>query len=169
MRSSCGLLVVAFALLSTSVRAQEASRVGITIAYPEAVGLFWHVSDGFALRPDFSFKTGANESITVLTTTVGVSAIVYVGKWDALRAYISPRFAFQRDSSSSRPEPSGAPPTTTYIGVGSFGVQYSLHPRCAVFGETGVSYTHSSTTFEDVTAGVHTLGTRSGMGLIFYF
>jgi hypothetical protein len=122
------------------------------------------------LRPDFSFRQGANESLTVLTMTVGVSGVVYVGKWDQLKAYVSPRFALQRDSSTLViPSTLAPPPTTTYIGAGSFGFQYSLQKRCAVYGETGVVYTHSSTTFEDVTSGLHTLGTRAGLGIIFYF
>jgi hypothetical protein len=171
MRSRRWLFGLAFILVSaSSARAQDAGQVGTTIAYPAAIGVIWHVTDNFAVRPDFSFLSGANPSISVLTTSVGISGLIYVGKRDGLRAYLSPRIGYQRDSSSPTDPEAPAPPTTaTYVVAGSFGVEYSVQKRFALFGESGIAHSHSSTTLGDVTATLHSWGTRAGVGVIFYF
>jgi hypothetical protein len=169
MRLPCWPLVVAFLIVASVAQAQDAGRVGLTVAYPEAVGIVWHVTDRVAVRPEFGFKNGSNESLSVSTVVVGVSGLFYVRKWDALSAYVSPRVGLERDSATNQDGSSPAPPTTTYVFDGSFGFQYSFQKQCAFFGETGVAYTRSSTTFDERTASLHTTGTRAGDGHILYF
>ena len=107
----CGALWVS--CTASSLHAQERGQVGLTMGYPPAVGLVWHVTDLVAVRPEISFTSSASDptSIPVLGTStsssstlgVGVSALFYLWKWDALRAYVAPRFTYSRlDGSSER-------------------------------------------------------------------
>jgi hypothetical protein len=197
-------------LLSVSgvARAQEAGQVGVTLGYPAEVGIIWHVTDRVAVRPDISFSTGSTDTGTLgsdisffgessgfgesssTTLTVGVSALLYLGEWDKLRAYVSPRYAYGRNWSSSGTTFGIDNKHSTYTVAGSFGAQYQLHRRFAVFGETGFGYNHARSTLTssvfvlpaiqllpNVPAPVsrsteinsHVWGTRSGAGVIFYF
>ena len=138
------------------------------MGYPPAVGLMWHVTDLVALRPEISFTASAIDptSIPVLgsstssssTLGVGVSALLYFWKWDALRAYVAPRFTYSRlDGSSERTTQSLAFPSlstittttttettlTTESYVGLFGAQDSLHKRFSAFGEVGFGYSRT--------------------------
>ena len=180
--------------------AQDAGQIGISIGYPAAIGIVWHVTDSVAVRPDISFSTGSAESTaprfdilgsTVsaasssdsTTVTVGVSGLLYLGKWDHLRTYVSPRFSYGRLSSSSGTTVTIDNTNSNYTTTGSFGAQYQIHRRFAVFGETGFGYSHSRTSFSSgislpvqptfpvtTTETVSTSwGTRSGAGVIFYF
>jgi len=202
------LVVLAIVLFSAPpARAQEGGQFGITVAYPAAIGVIWQVSDKFAVRPDLSFSQSGSDSGSLFavdsntTSTVGaigISGLFYVRKWEALRAYVSPRFGYQRSSSITEPASLSTVPTTgVYSGTGSFGVQYLLHKRFAMFGETGVGYSRSSRTITVtqfpplpipipgfptslpvspatpvITTTIstsHTWGTHAGVGLIFYF
>ena len=56
--------------------------------------------------------------------------------------------------------------------TGSVGAQYALGKRFGVFGEVGFGYQHSHETGgsliqTDITS--HTIGTRTGVGVILYF
>ena len=150
---------------ASTLHAQERGQVGLTMGYPPAVGLMWQVTDLVALRPEISFTSSASDptSIPLLGTTsnssstlgVGVSALFYFWKWDALRAYVAPRFTYSRlHGSSERTSQSiSFPPLstvttttttettlTTESYVGLFGAQYSLHKRFSAFGEVGFGY-----------------------------
>lgn len=187
--------------------AQDAGQIGVTLGYPSAIGIVWHVTDSVAVRPDISFSTGSTESPAIrsgisfldsavasgesssTTVTTGLSGLVYLGKWDKLRAYVSPRYAYGHLTSNSGTTFAVDNKNSTHTLTGSFGAQYQLHRRFAVFGETGVGYTRSSTTFTslillpvlplgpNVPAPVsqsqeivsRSWGTRSGVGVIFYF
>ncbi len=92
---------------------------------------------------------------------------------------MSPRFQYTRGSSSSTISPpfNGTPAATeftsnAYFFSGSFGAEYGLSNRFAVFGELGFGYTHQTTDNTFTAAGNstgHTIGTRSGAGVIVYF
>jgi hypothetical protein len=140
--------------------------------------VIWNVADRFALRPELTFSvttsdsslgdilgTGTASSNNGFQIGAGLSALLYVGRWDELRTYVSPRFR----------------------------AQYSLARRFAVFGEIGLAYTSMTTTqlltliqtisFPGLPASpittttalsrseTHgkTWGPRSGAGVIFYF
>src|SRR4051794_26349760 len=101
--------------------AQDAGAVGVVMAYPSVIGVMWHVSDRIALRPEASFSTTASDnpqvaSLVVVgsgagttsgfrstsnTVGVGISGLITVAKWDALRVYLAPRFVFSRTSGRS--------------------------------------------------------------------
>jgi hypothetical protein len=203
------MAVFIVASLATPVRAQDEPRVGITMGYPASIGLIWHVADRVALRPEVSLSRGSGETTitttvpvisvgavpTVNTTTtvttnttdqwqvgIGVSALFYVTRHDALRTYVSPRYAYTRGSNSN--QSSGLSPSTVsssestgHFVAGSFGAQYALGRRFSVFGEVGLGYTHTEneptgTTSPGFSVGDSvstTLSTRSGAGVILYF
>jgi hypothetical protein len=191
------------------------------MGYPASVGLMWHISERLALRPEVSFSTSTNENPTSIvlvgtspslmssssstrstssssTIGVGISGLFYVGKWDALRAYVAPRFVYSRASGTSEytsqrffgPITPVSPLTPVVIttttestltsksGAGLFGAAYSLHERFSVFGEVGFGYTTSASRskstpepdFDISTPGrTHGWSTRTGAGVIFYF
>jgi hypothetical protein len=194
-----------------SALAQDAGQIGVTLGYPAAVGVIWHVTDNIAVRPEISFTTGSTESPVInsglslpglsvdlgesssTTVTTGVSGLFYFGKWDKLRAYVSPRYTYARLTSESA---QGATFSTdgrnsAYTVTGSFGAHYQLHRRFAVFGETGFGYNHSHTTSTSrlllpviipvgtnlpspvsqstIETNSHFWNIRTGAGVIFYF
>jgi hypothetical protein len=156
----CALTVASCAVSTAS--AQERGAVGVTMGYPSSVGLIWHVAERLALRPEVSLaKSGTetpgtrlNGSGSASTVGVGISALLYVGKWDALRTYVAPRFVYSRRSGRTEVSgeslsltPSGVTTTITQTitestttsksAMGLFGATYSLHPHFSVFGEVG--------------------------------
>lgn len=189
----CGLVLGA---LAGPAAAQEAGDVGVTMGYPGAVGVVWHVTEGFALRPDVSLASSTSESETTATgllggtsltstnksdgwgATVGLSALVTVRTIDRLRLYLTPRVAYSHSTSDNETGLTGslAEFTATTKGIiasGSFGTQYSLHDRFAIFGELGLQYSGLTTTSDFPGSRSETdstsLGLRSAVGVTFYF
>jgi hypothetical protein len=114
------------------------------------------------------------------TFTVGASGLFYIARWDALRTYLSPRSAYGRGTTTSftsstqavSPQPSVEFTNTSYLASGSFGAEYALGRRFAVFGEIGVAYTRLTTTSAQPGAGNttgYTVASRSGAGVIVFF
>jgi len=139
-----------------------------------------------------TFPAGTTTTTTTTTTSsndgwqtsVGASALFYLPKREALRMYLSPRVLYTRTSStttSTSPSAFGVPsraPTTTettsrgYFVGGSFGAQYALSARFALYGEVGLGATKARTTnatLERTTLNAWTVATRSGVGAIVYF
>jgi hypothetical protein len=199
-----GLMVpLTISLLAATAAAQDTPTVGLSMGYPAAIGLVWHVTDRVALRPEIGITRSTNEfigssttfssggvAVTTTTTTTtdawqvsaGVSGLFYLSKHDALRTYLSPRWAYTRQSSS--PSSTNGAPTSVVTGTsgrvnvvsGSFGAQYAISDRFSAFGEVGLAFTRtvsspvvngSSLTIGDVTS--TNAGTRSGAGVILYF
>jgi hypothetical protein len=194
---------------ATFAHAQDQPRVGVTMGYPASVGVLWNVSERVALRPEITLSrstgdsTGADIAGTAPISTsdstgigAGISGLIYVRRWDALRAYVSPRFSYARTSTSASTlsnTSSSESKASSWQTSGSFGAQYSLGRHFGVFGEIGLGYATSTTTSTStlttglttfingvattssrvqlVTSSSHanTLSTRSGAGVIFYF
>jgi hypothetical protein len=171
-----GVLVVA-----GPAQAQEAGQVGITMGYPASVGLVWHVTDKVAVRPEASFALGSSETRSEIfdtegdssTFATGVAALFSVREWDRVRAYAGPHFAYGRTNSNSESilDDVTELTATTYQVDGLFGVQYTPHPRFAVFGELGFGYTNRETKSDGATLVLESRswGTHTGAGIIFYF
>jgi hypothetical protein len=202
-------LIVAIVGAACAARAQDAGKVGLTMGYPSSVGVIWNVSDRVAVRPEIGlsrmtgdatgFDVAGPAPISTNDSTgvgVGISGLIYVGRWDALRAYVSPRFSYARNSASAGTSSSTSfseSLSSSYLTSGSFGAQYSLGRRFGLFGEIGLGYTTTTssststlttgsvsivngipttaTTTRLVTSSSHanSLATRSGVGVIFYF
>lgn len=178
------LAVLSLVLRSGAVWAQEAGQTGISMGYPGAIGLIYHVSDSVGVRPEFSFTKDTSSSSSFLpvdtsgwATSIGASALFYFGRRDEVRTYVAPRFAYSRISTTAVSTISGTVINTSgnhsdaYSGTGSFGAQYTPTRRFGIFGEVGLSYTRSTfqsgTTAFDVTT--KSWGTRTAVGAILYF
>ena len=158
-------------------------RVGITMGYPTSVGVVFELSDRVWLRPEFSFSVGTSEgsasgisgtSSDVWTVGIGVSALFYLKNWDALRTYVAPRFAYTRGTTTVDSAFGGDSDLTSegFTLNGLFGAQYAFHPRFSVFGEVGVGYTSTETRLSPPVDGkteTNSFGTRTGVGVIFFF
>ena len=178
------IVLVSAARVSAQTAPQsEPTRVGITMGYPASVGLIWELNDRLALRPEFSFSVGTSEgsaagvsgtSSDVWSVGIGVSALFYFAEWDALRTYVAPRFAYSRGSTDIA-SAFGSDSDLTSEGItlnGLFGAEYSLHRRFSVFGEVGLGYSSSETRLSPPVDGkteTSSVGTRTGVGVIFYF
>jgi hypothetical protein len=175
MRTPLVLFLLALIVSARPASAQETGAVGLTMSFPAAVGITWQAADVLAIRPDFTFSNSGSNSLATSSTAVGVgvSVLFYVRKWDSLRAYVSPRFGYQHSSFTFSGSPS-APSTNTYTGSGSFGAEYQLHRRFAMFAETGLAYSRANVTDTTLAPGFpvqssHAWGTRAGVGAILYF
>jgi hypothetical protein len=194
---ACTLAAV---LTSTGVaHAQEQGQIGITMGYPESIGVIYHVTDAVALRPEFLFRRttldGALDENATTSVGIGVSGLIYLSKRDALHTYVAPRFNYTRVSSEIEttfpsvpldlinllpsigltiPPISIETTTTAKTVSGAFGAQYRLHDRFAIFGEVGLAYgwTDRSPLFERLDldrSGPRTIGTSTAVGVIIYF
>jgi hypothetical protein len=191
MRRILCLLVLSSVIPSTLVLAQERPRTGIVMGYPASFGLLWHANDRVAIRPEVAFtrtSTGGENSQAILgsstlmetstsfwSTSAGVSGLFYMTPADALQTYVSPRFLYGRTNSHSSTAGTAGDVTvtgSTYFASGSFGAEYLLGRRFAVFGEIGVGLTRTNLT-SDV-GSIHedshstSIATRSGVGVVFY-
>src|SRR5687768_2673105 len=180
------VLILVVALFSESrVNAQEKSKIGMTFGFPASVGIIWHATDKLAIRPEFGFSWNSTEAGTFesdsTVLTMGVSALVYIAKWDDLSAYVSPRYTYNRLSSESS---TSAPVVFfdeservqgTHAFSGSFGTQYSFGRRYGAFGEFGLAYGWSKNEIDSPLTGPgnelksKSLSTRTVAGLVFYF
>jgi hypothetical protein len=174
--AATGLVVLL--LPPASAAAQERGQTGVTMGYPAAIGIIYHVSDNVAIRPELSFSRTTTETTSEFggdtsgwSFGTGASALFYLKRIDAVRTYVSPRVTFSRTSSTVE---SSIADTSTSKGnafsvTGSFGAQYTPHRRFAVFGEVGFGLIDSS--IETPTTELSSLnwGTRTGFGAILYF
>jgi hypothetical protein len=185
------LVFAAWIVLGVDVHvalAQQPDPVGITMGFPTSVGVLWPLGAHFAIRPELSLSQATDSSTLAVSIggpsfmestssdvthlAVGVSALVYVRRWDALRAYISPRFAYSRTTSNDNSTPPLGLAALTmheYSVAGSFGAQYSPVRHFGIFGEIGLQYSSSRTTSTVTVERLHTIATVSSAGVIFFF
>lgn len=186
-RVLCTAAVLLF--VSLPAAAQESGQVGVAMGYPGSIGIIWQASDRMAIRPDFNFTKTTSENTGVFseskvggwTLGFGLSALIYTGKTDKLRTYFSPRFAYARtqtNSDAGTPTSSSGTTANSYTFAGSFGAQYSLSRRFSVYGEAGLAYSRSDSTFKSTaslsgvatgTTTSHGFGTRAAVGVVVYF
>jgi hypothetical protein len=174
------LLLVTLVVCPSSGWGQEAGRTGVTFAYPAAIGVLWHVTDKVAVRPELSFAFTSTEGTGLESDSealaLGASALFYVKRWDTVSAYVSPRFAWARNSTTSQsnfPGPNSETEITgnSFLYSGSLGAQAWIGQRFSAFGEVGLGYTRgtaksSLTGFETTNT---TVATRAGVGVALYF
>jgi len=160
--------------------AQDTPKAGIVIAYPAAVGILWHASDTIAIRPEFNLAGTSQSTSTPQFSTdssgwsagFGLSVLFYLHTEDSLRTYITPRFEWTHSSNSANSATgvSADIGSNSYGGSGSFGAQYGLGKRFAVFGELGFGFDRQTTDPlpSGGTSTVNHWGLRSGVGVVFY-
>jgi hypothetical protein len=176
-RHACvaGLALLLCSVIADPAAAQDAGDTGLTVSAPSAIGLIWHFSPKWAVRPEFAFGFGESDGegstldLSTHSATLAGSALFYMGRWEKLQTYVSPRLSYSRSGSSIE---SGVDSSSDGWGVsGSFGAQYSLSERFAVFAEAGLGYSRAtaenSLTTLDRTS--WTFGTRTQIGATLYF
>jgi hypothetical protein len=172
------------ALGATPAAAQDRGKVGITMGFPASIGVLWRASDKVAIRPELALSGNSSESTSSSfeseangwTIATGASILFYLNTYDNLRTYFTPRFTYSRLSTTSELDGPFTDPTTKTTGnsvgaTGSFGAEYSLGNKFAVFGEAGFGFSRASTTSSSTTAAKVTgnsWGTRAGVGVIFF-
>ena len=184
----CALLAAASAGAQTATAQaipfqDPGNRIGITMGYPSTFGVVWELNDRLALRPEVSFTIGTSEataagisgtSSDTWSVGFGVSALIYLTKWEALRTYVAPRFTYSRGTSSVETG-FGGDNDLESEGIllnGLFGAEYALHRRFSVFGEVGVGFSSGETRLSAPVNGkteTTSFGTRTGVGVIFFF
>ena len=178
-RSVVGLVVIAASLVPTLASAQEAGKVGVTMAFPASVGVIWHASEKIAVRPDFSFSHSSTDTSIGETNSdsvnLGVSVLFYTKKWDDAAMYVAPRFLWAHGSGESRADNSDFGSESTadaYTYSGSIGGQGWFGSRFSVFGEVGLSYTTATSDSDSPFASeveTKSFSLRSGVGVAIYF
>ena len=97
---------------------------------------------------------------------------------DRLRLYLAPRVAYAYSTTDNESGFAGSlsaftSKTRGVLASGSFGSQYNVHDRFAIFGELGLQYTTQTTTSDFPgtrnEADGTTVGLRSAVGVTFYF
>jgi opacity protein-like surface antigen len=167
---------------SSRAAAQDKGDSGISMGYPASIGFVFHVADSFALRPEVSFIRATSDQETAFggfssestVVNVGISALVYVGRWDNVRAYVSPGYSYSRLDGSINSSILPTTDTSTQTGhtfKASFGAQYSLHERFSVFGEAGLESVirRIDSDRSPVETESTTFGSRTAVGVVFYF
>jgi hypothetical protein len=145
--------------------------------------VLWKLSDKVAIRPEITFTGGSAESSPGSfelesdnwSLGMSVSGLFYLKKYDRLQTYVTPRFSYQHVSTTSQTTAPVTTPETTTTGnsygfTGSFGGEYALGDKFAVFGEFGFGLSHL-TTKSSLSTGKATSsawGTRSAVGVVFF-
>jgi Outer membrane protein beta-barrel domain len=181
LRAAVLVLPVLFLAQSAPALAQDQGDVGINMGYPASAGVVFHLTDSVALRPEISFTRISSDSDSAFgdlstsnyTYEIGISGLLYVGRWDKLRAYVAPGYAYRRTGGANEVDfpQIGSTTVSGHTFQGSFGAQYSLHEKFSVFGEAGLRYFTQQTRSSFSNAGVdfRSIGSRGAVGVIFYF
>ena len=197
------LVISGLTFVANTAHAQERGRVGLSMGYPERVELIWHATEHIAIRPGVSWHhsssdnsgltlTFSNGLETISSTSsnkatnigVGVNALLSVGAWESVHAYVAPGYEYRRSRTTNVKTTVRAGRTESetdeisghgHVVSGMFGVRYMPHRRFGVFGESGIEYSNSRTRFPgidgllpDTTPKVQTWGTATRVGVIFY-
>jgi hypothetical protein len=170
------LLLAVFSILLhvPPAEAQERGQVGLTLGYPGSVGLLWHASDAFALRPELFGTLRSSDSTTASATGemlpssssegweigTGMSGLFRLGQWEGVRAYLVPRITYSRSRTTTEPAgdafvAASQTEVRTYNLGTSLGVQYALARRLSLYGELGVAYNHSNSSLAQTLVGRH--------------
>lgn len=150
------VLAAAIALLPAATSAQPTKPVAVTLGYPAAVGLLWHVNDRLAVRPDVTLNRSETKTTLTSTTTnlfggglstttttstqtdttwsTGISLLVTLADLDDLRLYLVPRVSYLRASTSSEAT------TGSLGGLGDLGAFESTNDGVTVLGGFGAHY-----------------------------
>src|SRR5262249_45204573 len=96
-------------LTASTAHAQDEPKVGVAMGYPESISIVWRVWDKVAFRPELLLRGGhsgrGDDGFTSSTSDshsvgAGTSVLIDVKRWDAVRAYVSPRIMYARSKST---------------------------------------------------------------------
>jgi opacity protein-like surface antigen len=178
---------IATLAVPTATLAQQKGDAGVTMGYPGAIGVIYHVTDRFAIRPEITFAISSGKSESPFSTSegdtstvgIGVSGIFYLKQADKLRTYVSPRYTYSHSESTTTSsilspildDEESTATNNAHTLTGTFGVQYALHERFNIFGEVGAGFarTRSKSELSGFSSSSNQFSSRTGVGVIFYF
>ena len=169
MRTSWIRCILVGLLVSMRLDAQDTSHVALVFGL-HGPGVLVPVSSKTAVRLDAAVSKSSSGGLDTWNESVGMSALFYLQRWDALRTFVGPRVSYSHSKFGGGPATS-----TTWSGQGLFGTEYTLARRFGVFGEVGLSYARTTGTRVTVTNQAIPLApntqwsTTSGVGLLFRF
>jgi hypothetical protein len=187
VRLFAGCTLVGLLAVPATALAQEKGDTGLTMGYPTTIGVVYHVSDRFAIRPEISLAASSGTSESTVSTTegdtfsigVGVSGIFYLRQWDRLRTYVSPRYTYNRGESTTTStfdspiigDSENTQTSNAHAFMGTFGAQGAAHERFSIFGEVGASYARqrSRSNLSGLRSTSNQFATRTAVGVILYF
>ena len=174
----------------SSASAQQDYRVGLVIGYPASVGVFWHVSDGVALRPDVTLNgrrqsrrsalstggTDRDDPVEGWTTAVGLSALFYLGPPRRPSVLHVPRAAHVWSSTETGLAPAAATGSYASESMGFWRRARSARTTpptgFRLFGELGLGYMGRRVRPASRSCGSRwrrAVGLRSGVGVVVFF
>jgi len=191
-----GMALGLLAALAAPAAAQEKGDVGLTMGYPAAIGVVWHIADWVAIRPDVAMTWTSTDTVSAIdtglpgvpsitsttsadlfNTSIGLSALFYVHTEDRFRLYVVPRAAYLY-TSLDLDEDAGLTigldeSNDGFLVSGALGAQVKAHERFSIFGELGLQYTaqRSETSRPQFRTEneSHSFGLRSAVGVTLYF
>jgi hypothetical protein len=189
-------------LFSQPLRAQNEGQLGVNFsvfnvsslsslfedtpppALAPSIGLTYHFSKQFAVRPSFSFiRSSAESSVSGSTSSfsftqqgISIAGLVYAVSSENFSLYLGPSFGYAQGVEKSSFSGSGPgvnfsseQERGSYIRTlnGIIGFQYAFNKRLSVIGETGIGYSNQNRTGSS--PAISTIGLlNSGVGVIFY-
>lgn len=173
---------------------QDKGKIGIGFkaGSSSSVGITWHFTQRFAVRPSFGYSRsryiyedmvityGERQPVTS-SISANLAFLCYAIRRGALSTYLAPYIGYSRSTSWSYS--AGYDYGTavfenvlqTYSTGGILGLQYSIVPRVSLFGEMGFGYSHTAATGgapNAVTAHYKVNNwtlSNAGVGVIIYF
>jgi hypothetical protein len=130
-----GVVFVAGSAIAASGQSQSRQKkeIALDIGTTAPLALLMKLSDGFAIRPDFTFlHTDNGNAFTSWRFGIGASALASLHKAGALTTYLGGRAGYDWYSRSNSP--------TDWSLAGIFGARYNLDAHFGVSAETGLMY-----------------------------
>lgn len=143
MTVRCRIATLLLTMLSAAgaLQAQDERRISLVVDGNGTAGLLIPITDGIALRPDFTYgrssiSSGRGLSGDSYSAMVGLSVLRYLSSEERLRTYVVPRVGHSWGSASNM---------RAYDLSASFGGHADVVRRLGLFAETGVRFGYSET------------------------
>jgi len=186
-RQTCLVALIGIMVIATPAVAQKKGDLGLSMAFPAAVGAQWHATDRVAARVTVNYERSSTDTeiaipvpvgivptettIVSSSVSVGLSGLFFLRNGGGVSAFVSPSYAYTHSTADRNPDVSGLSDggLASHAFGGSFGVQYTPNRKFGVFGEAGLEYQRHDSTPGSVITRSRIFGTRAGVGVILYF
>jgi len=145
MTVRCRIATLLLTMLSAAgaLQAQDERRVSLVVDGNGTAGLLFPITDGIALRPDFTYgrssiSSGRGLSGDSYSAMVGLSVLRYLSSEERLRTYVVPRVGYSWGSARQR----------SYDLSAAFGGHADIVRRLGLFAETGLRFGYSEARFD---------------------
>jgi hypothetical protein len=181
------LLWASLLLAVTNLFSQEKGQLGLgfKVGSSQSLGVTWHLSKTFALRPGAIFRWAtinrsdvrsvlAREPEKELSVGGSFSGLFYLGTNEKLSIYVGPEFEYLRTENNARVSSQPSPieeNVNEFAGKALFGLQYPFSQKFSIYGEVGLrfSFEKKRNSLAGQTETKAVAASNSGLGFIFYF